>query len=108
MREWRKEDLLGVFLDIINYINTPKQWSIFEDCQCEAVNNMPLGTAAATAVSHSSLVLSVRTVTTTASSAKLSFSRLSMRTPLIISAGLHNLTSRLRLEVTDWLMYRGE
>ncbi|KAG9387530.1 hypothetical protein A1F94_000422 [Pyrenophora tritici-repentis] len=27
MKEWRKEGPLGVYLDIINYINTPKQWS---------------------------------------------------------------------------------
>ncbi|PWO19646.1 hypothetical protein PtrARCrB10_11852, partial [Pyrenophora tritici-repentis] len=48
MKEWRKEGPLGVYLDIINYINTPKQWSIFEDCQREAVNSMPTGASGGT------------------------------------------------------------
>ncbi|KAG9383840.1 Dimer-Tnp-hAT multi-domain protein [Pyrenophora tritici-repentis] len=48
MKEWRKEGPLGVYLDIINYINPPKQWSIFEDCQREAVNSMPTGASGGT------------------------------------------------------------
>ena len=43
MKEWRKEGPLGVFLDIVNYINTPNQWRVFEDCQREAINGMPIG-----------------------------------------------------------------
>ena len=37
-----------MYLDIINYINTPKQWSIFEDCQREAVDGMPIGASSGT------------------------------------------------------------
>ena len=39
MKEWRKKVLLGMFLDIVSYTNTPKQWSYFEDCQRETVNS---------------------------------------------------------------------
>jgi hypothetical protein len=41
MRQWRKDGPLGVFLDIVNYINTPKQWSIFNDCQNGAAAALP-------------------------------------------------------------------
>jgi hypothetical protein len=30
-----------VFLDIVNYINTPKQWSIFNNCQNGAAAALP-------------------------------------------------------------------
>ena len=33
MKEWRKDGPLGVFLDIVNYISTPKQFDLFYRCQ---------------------------------------------------------------------------
>jgi hypothetical protein len=41
MKQWRKDRPLGVFLDIVNYINTPKQWSIFNDCPNGAAAALP-------------------------------------------------------------------
>lgn len=43
MKEWQRDGPLRVFLDIVNYINTPKQWSIFADCQLTAAGEMPAG-----------------------------------------------------------------
>jgi hypothetical protein len=30
--EWRKHGPLGVVFDVINHINTPKQYDLFEQC----------------------------------------------------------------------------
>lgn len=43
MKEWRRDGPLGVLLDIVNYINTPKQWSIFAECQATAAGELPPG-----------------------------------------------------------------
>jgi hypothetical protein len=43
MKEWRKDGPLGVFLDIINYINTPKQWAKFHNRQLTAAADLPAG-----------------------------------------------------------------
>lgn len=41
IREWRRDGPLGVFFDDGNYINTPKQWSIFADCQATVGEELP-------------------------------------------------------------------
>lgn len=45
MKEWRKDGPLGVFLDIVNYINTPKQWAEFHKSQYAAAADLPVDVA---------------------------------------------------------------
>jgi hypothetical protein len=33
LQEWRQQGPLGVLIDIINYIQTPQQYDLFDDCQ---------------------------------------------------------------------------
>ena len=41
MRDWRKQGPLGVLIDVINYIKTPQQYSLFETFQHQANAELP-------------------------------------------------------------------
>jgi hypothetical protein len=41
MREWRQHGQLGTLIAVINYIRTPQQHELFEDCQREANKELP-------------------------------------------------------------------
>lgn len=41
MQEWRKDGPLGVFLSVINHINTLKQYKLFYSCQRQTLAELP-------------------------------------------------------------------
>lgn len=43
MREWRKNGPIGVLIDVINYIKTPRQHELFRDFQRAASLELPVG-----------------------------------------------------------------
>lgn len=40
MKEWRKDGPLGLFLDVVNHINTPKQYELFKSCQRQTLHEL--------------------------------------------------------------------